>query len=199
MVQKYNISRSEQANLFKSLEGNIILNTEPDGSGTNLNIIVGVHWGFQPEEYELPAIIIRFIDYNKVTRRTLGDVWGELPEGQFIGHIAEFVLMVKCQANDFTSGEDFIEKTDIAETLMERVIEKAVNDWDSIIENGSVVKNGISSVNDASIILNNESFKDLQFTIRLQKLTGGVPDESGNEIKFSTAPTLIEVESSVDI
>jgi hypothetical protein len=199
MVQKYNISREEQANLFKSLEGNLIINTEPDGSGNDLNIEVGVHWGFQPEEYDLPAIIIRFINYNKPKMRTLGDVWGELEEGQFIGQIAEFTLLVKCQSVDTTQDTNFVEKTDIAEALMERVIEKVVNDWDSIIENGSVVKNGISSVNDATAILNNESFKDLQFTIRLQKLTGGVPNEDAEAIKFSTAPTLLEVESSVDI
>lgn len=196
----YNISRLEQAELFKSLEGNLVINTEPDGSGVDLSIPIGVHWGFQPEEYDLPAIIIRFISYNKISDRTLGDVWGELPEGQFIGQLAEFTLLIKCQAVDYTdptNSDNWVEKTDIAEALVERVMEQAVNLWDSLIENGSVVKNGISAVNDASKIMGNESFKDLQFTIRLKKLTGGVPVESG--IKFSTAPTLLEVDSSVDI
>ncbi len=195
----YNISRSEQAALFKTLLGDITLNTEPDGSGVDLIIPVGVHWGFQPEEYTLPAIIIRIINYNKVTRRTIGDLWKIVDGSDFIGQIAEFTLLIKCQANDFTSGSNFIEKTDIAEFLMERVIEKARVDWDSLIADGSVVTNGISAVNDVTKILGNESFKDLQFTIRLQKLTGGVPDESGEDVLFSTAPTLLEVQEEVTI
>lgn len=191
------ITREEQKALYDSITGDLILNTHPDGvSGSNEIIPVEVHWGFEPKEVVLPVIIITFIIYGNPTMRTIGDLWKDTPNGEFTGYIAEYTLLVKIKTADYNVKGKFIEKTDIAEALYQRVFEQALHYWDGLIDDGSVVYGGISPVSDVSNILGLEIAKDLQFTIRIQRLTGGIPIELG-PVLFTTAPTITTVDGSV--
>jgi len=192
------LSRSEQKALYDSIIGDLIINTNPDGSGNDITIPISVHWGFEPVESELPSITIRFITIDNPTERTLGDFWSDGNEGEFTGYLAESSLLVKIKAVNYGSkfANNFIEKTDIVEALTVRVFDKALLNWDSLIDNGSVVLGGISAISDITQIFEEYAIKEYQFTIRIQKLTGGIPIEEG--VKFSTAPTLLSVESTVE-
>jgi len=188
------ITRSEQKALFDSLTGDLTINTKPDGSGTDIIIPVDVHWGFEPKEIENPTIVLKFIVKRNPIERTLGDLWKNTDEGEFDGFIAEDTLLVKIFATDYQVGGN-ISKIDIAADLEKRVFFQAFQHWDSLIDEGSVVEGGISATNNVSEILGLEEMEILQFTIRLKKLYGGVPVETG--LLFSTAPTLLEVETEV--
>jgi len=192
------ITRAEQKALFDSLTGDLIINTKPDNSGTNVTIPVEINWGFEPKEINLPSITIKFLNYGRHSERTLGDIWKDTPNGFFIGYLATYTLLVIIRTEDFGSTEnDFIEKTDIAEALFERVFKQALHFWDDLINDGSVEEDGIEQATDVSELLNLESLKELQMTIRIKKLTGGVPNEQG-PVLFSTAPTILTVDGTVE-
>lgn len=191
------ITREEQKALYDSITGDLVLNTHPDGvTGTNETIPVEIHWGFEPTEVVFPVIIITFIIYGNPTMRTIGDLWKSTEEGEFTGYIAEYTLLVKIKTADYNVAGKFIEKTDIAEALYQRVFNQALHYWDGLIDDGSVVFGGISPVSDVSSILGLEIPKELQFTIRIQRLTGGVPVEAG-PVLYTTAPTITVVDGSV--
>jgi len=192
------ITRSEQKSLFDSICGDLVINTKPDNTGTDITIPVDVHWGSEPKEITLPSITIRFIITDNPTTKTLGDYWKDTDDGEFTGYIAESTLLVKIRASDYGSNKtnDYISQDDIVNALMERVVNAALLEWDSIIEDGGVADNGISAANDVSEILGYDALKELQTTIRLQKLAGGVPVETG--VLYSTAPKLLEVKANVE-
>jgi len=193
------ITREEQKALFDSLVGDLTINTLPDGSGLNVVIPVEVNWGLEPKIMTLPAITIKFISYGIPLEKTLGDVWRDETTGFFIGYIAGYTLLVKIRTQDYINGSNFIEKTDIAEALYKRVWEKAMFTWDSLITDGGIHEDGPDQATDVSEILELESYKELQLTIKLKKLTGGVPDESAMTVKITTAPTIIYVEGVVEL
>ena len=193
------ITRSEQKALFDSLTGDLTINTDPDGeSGEDIVIPVEVNWGGEPKELELPSITIKFIVYGTKLERTLGDLWKDTTEGYFIGFVGGYTLLVKIRTKDHEDSDgNFIEKTDIAEALYQRVFLQALHNWDALITDGSVQEDGIDQATDVSEIIGLEEIKELQFNIRLKKLTGGVPIETG-PVKFSTAPTILSVDSTVE-
>jgi len=192
------ITRAEQKALFDSINGDLTINTVPDGSGNDVVIPIEVNWGFEPIELVLPSITINFIVYGRPKERTLGDLWRDTPEGYYIGYIATYSLLVKIRTADHTdSDNNFIEKTDIAESLYDRVFKQALHFWDSLVDEGSVEDGGIEPATDVSQLLGLEGLKELQLTIRIKKLTGGVPNEQG-PVLFSTAPTILSVDGIVE-
>lgn len=193
------ITRLEQKALFESISGDLVINTKPDGSGSNITIPISVYWGSEPTELTLPAITLRFIILDNPTMKTLGDYWKDTDLGEFTGYIAESTLMIKIRAQDYGSNEEdnYINQDDIVQALHKRIIDAALFKWDSLIEDGGVADGGISPANDISEILDYELLKEIQLSIRLQKLTGGVPTDTG-PVLFSTAPTLLEVERKVE-
>lgn len=194
------ITRLEQKALFDSISGNLTINTHPDGiSGNNVVIPVEVNWGLEPKKTELPSITIIINTGGRSVLSTLGHFLRDTDEGEVTGYIAEFILSIKIRTSDFVdSGGNFIEKTDIADALYKRVFLQALHFWDSLIDDGSIIDDGISPFNDVSEILDLEQIKEYQFTISLQKLVGGVPDESAYDVKISTAPTLLSVDGVVE-
>lgn len=194
------LSRAEQKALFDSLTGNLTINTLPDDSGDDLTIEIDVHWGFEPVEITRPSIIIQIMNQLTPVIETLGKAWGEDENGIYYGVVYRNILSVKIRAVDF--GESvtgtFISKIDIANALLQRIHDQALMYWDNLIQNGCVEAGGIMGAQDVSEILNAvEHEKTIQFQIRIQKLHKSLPIETN--IRYSTAPTLLAVESDVTL
>lgn len=191
------ITREEQKSLFESLIGDLVINTMPDGTGSNVTIPVSVYWGSEPTELVLPAITCRFTTINQPIEKSLGNYWGSNSQGEITGFIGSNSLLIKIRGDNWGSYDEnnFISMLDIVEALYNRCLEAALFKWDSLIADGSVEEDGISSANDVSEIMGYEQIKELQFYVRIKKLTGGVPVDG--VVKYSTAPTLLEVKTNV--
>jgi len=195
------ITRLEQKALFDSIVGDLTIDTHPDGvSGDNVVIPVEVNWGLEPKETILPSITMLISTFGRRVLESIGQLIRVREAGDWTGFLAEFILSIKIRTSDHRDANGhFIEKTDIADALYQRVFLQALHFWDDLIEDGSVMFTGISPVSDVSEIIGLEQIKEYQFTVSIQKLVGGIPDESAYEVKFSTAPTLLSVDGVVEI
>lgn len=191
------ITRAEQKALFDSITGNLVINTKPDGTGSNVTIPVSVYWGSEPTELVLPAITCRFTMWNQPKEKSLGDYWGERNGGEFTGWLGSYMLLIKIRGDNWGSYDqnNFISMLDIVEALYQRCLNAILFNWDALIADGSVEEDGVSSANDVSEIMGYEQIKELQFYVRIKKLSGGVPVDGA--IKYSTAPSLLEVKTEV--
>lgn len=193
------ITRLEQKALFDSLGGDLKITTTPDGNGDDVTIPVHVYWGFEPVENELPAIIAYFQTYNIPREKTLANLWKITPEGDFIGYLADYMFKIKIKTSDYgdISTDNYIEKVDISNALLQRTMNKIFLEWDGLIDDGSIPEDGISPVDDVSEIFDLETIRELQFTVKITKLTGAVPTENGT-VKFATAPTIEAVGTNIN-
>jgi hypothetical protein len=190
------LTREEQAELAKSLTGDLVINTHPDGvSGTNVTIPITVTWGFEPKKQDLPIIICKFIYTDQVYERTLTNYLGDYRgNGIEFGYLGQNGLLVKIKAVDVGDKDtgNVISAIDIVNALVERVQYEADIKWDKFISEGSVFKENGYSFSNVSSLLDQEYIEEMQGSIPINKIKSIKPIETG-EVLFTNASTLSEI------
>lgn len=195
------LTRLEQKAMFDSIIGDIIINTQADGEGSDVTIPLEVHWGFEPRQTKFPCVVIKFRTIDKRVEYTLGDYLGERGvnrEGQF-GYLGDNVLEMKIKTVDYGSPnlDDFISKYDIGSYLIDRLQRLILTDWGKYIDWGHIrTEEGINWI-DVSQILRLEQLYELHGSITIRKLVNYTPIEPN--IKYSTALPILGIDLEVTV
>jgi hypothetical protein len=187
------LTREEQKNLYNTLKGDLVINTDVDGvSGTNVTIPVTVAWGFEPVEHDFPLIAVKFMYVDQIYERTITNYLGDRGNGIEFGYMGQNGLLVKIKAVDYGNKDtgNFIAAIDIIDELVNKIQYNAEVEWDKFIVDGSVFKENGYSFQDVSSILNEEYIEEKQGMIPINKIKSIKPIETG-PILFTNAPTLL--------